>query len=260
MPTIFSIGYEALAMSTVSKIEWTERTWNPVVGCKKVSQGCKHCYAETMARRLRAMGVAAYQQDFTEVRMLRERLAEPLAVKTPTVWFVNSMSDLYQEDVPSSFIDSVFATMRKAHWHQFQVLTKRADRMREYHKTAAAVPSNVWLGVSVENRKQGVPRINNLRAVKAPVRFLSIEPLLEDLGDVNLKGMHWVIVGGESGKQARAMKLEWALSLQKQCRTQGVPFFFKQWGTFGADGVKRSKAANGRELAGTTWNEMPAVA
>lgn len=247
-------------MSTLSKIEWTERTWNPVVGCQKVSQGCKHCYAETMARRLRAMGAVAYQQAFTDVRLLAERLAEPLAVRTPTVWFVNSMSDLYQDDVPDGFIDRVFETMRKAHWHKFQVLTKRADRLAAYHRNASAVPSNVWLGVSVENRKQGLPRIDQLRAIKAPVRFLSIEPLLEDLGSVNLNGIDWVIVGGESGPQARPMKLEWALSLQQQCVQARVPFFFKQWGAFGADGIKRSKSSNGRELAGRHWDEMPAVA
>ncbi|MDH4458197.1 MAG: phage Gp37/Gp68 family protein [Nevskia sp.] len=247
-------------MSSQSSIEWTERTWNPVVGCLKVSAGCKHCYAEVMARRLSAMGVAAYQQPFTQVRMLPERLVEPLSVKRPVTWFVNSMSDLYQDDVPDSFIDEVFHTMREAHWHQFQILTKRADRLERYHRNAAAVPDNVWLGVSVENRKQGLPRIDLLRKVQAPVRFLSVEPLLEDLGAMNLAGIDWVIVGGESGKQARPMKLEWALSVQRQCKQAEVAFFFKQWGAVGPDGIRRSKAANGRELQGRVWDEMPALA
>ena len=145
-------------MSTVSSIEWTERTWNPVIGCQKVSQGCKHCYAETMARRLRAMGVDVYQQDFTTVRLVPDRLTDPLNVRKPTVWFVNSMSDLYQDDVPDSFIDQVFETMRAAHWHQFQVLTKRAERLARYHRSAKPVPVNGWLGWSVENWKQGLPR------------------------------------------------------------------------------------------------------
>lgn len=247
-------------MSTVSDIEWTERTWNPVVGCTKVSQGCKHCYAEVMARRLRAMGVEAYQQPFTSVRLLDERLDDPLKVRRPVTWFVNSMSDLYQDEVPDAFIDRVFDTMRRAHWHKFQVLTKRAARLEDYHRSRPAPPPNVWLGVSVENRRQGLPRIEHLRRVPAFVRFLSVEPLLEDLGAVNLTGIHWVIVGGESGHQARPMKLEWATSMQKQCAKANVPFFFKQWGTYGADGQRRGKAANGRLLGNRNWDEMPALA
>lgn len=247
-------------MSTISDIEWTERTWNPVVGCTKVSQGCKHCYAEVMARRLRAMGVGAYQQPFTEVRLLPDRLQEPLRIRQPALWFVNSMSDLFQDEVPDEFIANVFDTMRAAHWHTFQILTKRAERMARYFETAPEPPKNVWLGVSVENRKQGIPRIAHLRRVPAAIRFLSVEPLLEDVGALNLKGLHWVIVGGESGFKARPMKLEWAMSLKRQCREARVPFFFKQWGAWGPDGAKRSKAANGRMLGGRTWDQMPALA
>lgn len=245
-------------MSAYSSIEWTERTWNPVVGCQKVSQGCKHCYAEVMARRLRAMGVESYSQPFTEVRLLPERLEEPLAVRSPSLWFVNSMSDLFQEDVPDDFIVGVFDTMRRAHWHKFQVLTKRPERMVRYFGRHPAPSANVWLGTSVENRRQGLPRIDLLRDVPATTRFLSIEPLLEDLGLLNLAGIHWVIVGGESGHGARPMKLAWAQNIQRQCKKARVPFFFKQWGAWGADGQKRSKKANGRILAGEMWDAMPA--
>jgi protein gp37 len=247
-------------MSTVSDIESTERTWNPIVGCTKVSQGCKHCYAEVMARRLRAMGVSEYQQPFTTVRELPQRLDEPLRIKKPTLWFVNSMSDLFQDGASDAFIGKVFDTMARADWHRFQVLTKRAERMADFFKHHAPPPPNVWLGVSVENKKQGLPRIAKLRTVKARTRFLSIEPLLEDLGTVNLKSIDWVIVGGESGHRARGMKLEWALSIQRQCLTAGVPFFFKQWGTFGEDGIRRSKARNGRMLLNQVWDEMPVAA
>ena len=247
-------------MGTISNIEWTERTWNPVVGCHKVSQGCKHCYAETMARRLHAMGARGYEDPFTVVKTLPQRLDEPLRVKQPALWFVNSMSDLFQEQVPAAFITQVFATMRRAHWHTFQILTKRPERMAAYFAHRAAPPKHVWLGTSVENRTQGVPRIALLRQVPAAVRFLSVEPLLEDLGTLDLRGIHWVIVGGESGPGARPMKLEWALNIKRQCEAARVPFFFKQWGAFGADGLKRSKKANGRELAGQQWDQMPALA
>jgi len=247
-------------MSTISSIEWTERTWNPVVGCRKVSQGCKNCYAEVMARRLRAMGLAAYQQPFSTVRLLPERLSEPLKVKAPTLWFVNSMSDLFQKGVPDQFISRTLDTMRSAHWHTFQILTKRPERMREYFVGHEVPSRNVWLGTSVENIKQGVPRIAELAGVPAATRFLSIEPLLEDLGDLDLGGIHWVIVGGESGPRARPMKLAWVRSIQRQCKAQKVPFFFKQWGAWGADGVRRSKGANGRAFRGKEWNEMPQIA
>lgn len=243
-------------MTTISKIEWTEATWNPVVGCTKLSAGCKHCYAEVMARRLQAMGVAGYERGFRAVRTLPERLDEPLRRKKPTVYFVNSMSDLFHVQVPESFIDRVFATMRTAKQHTFQVLTKRADRVAAY-TAEHAVPDNVWIGVSVENKRHGVPRIDHLRRVPARTRFLSIEPLLEDVGHLDLTGIHWVIVGGESGHGARRMKAEWVRSIQRACEAQGVHFFFKQWGAFGVDGIRRSKKANGRELDGVTWDAMP---
>lgn len=246
-------------MTTVSRIEWTERTWNPVVGCTKLSAGCKHCYAEVMARRLQAIGVPGYEQGFKKVRVLPERLAEPLQRKKPTVYFVNSMSDLFHVQVPDAFIDQVFDTMRAARQHTFQVLTKRGDRVAAYAK-GRSFPDNVWMGVSVENKRHGVPRIDYLRQVPAAVRFLSIEPLLEDVGELDFTGIHWVIVGGESGHGARPMKPAWVQNVQRQCLEQGVEFFFKQWGAFGEDGQHRTKKANGRLLAGQTWDGMPAFA
>lgn len=244
-------------MATVSSIEWTERTWNPVVGCLKVSQGCKNCYAEVMARRLRAMRVPEYQQAFTVVRELPQRLQEPLKVKTPSLWFVNSMSDLFQDGVSDEFITQVFETIRQAQWHQFQILTKRPERMVEYFGSNPAPPANAWLGVSVENVKQGLPRVALLRQVPVAVRFLSVEPLLEYLGPLDLRGIHWVIVGGESGAGARPMQRAWVEDIQRQCVQQGVPFFFKQWGAYAPTGERRSKSVNGRTLGGRTWDEMP---
>lgn len=243
-------------MTTMSKIEWTEATWNPVLGCTKISAGCKHCYAEVMARRLQAMGVPGYEAGFRRVRTMPQRLGEPLLRKKPTVYFVNSMSDLFHSQVPESFIDRVFATMRAAHWHTFQVLTKRAKRVAEF-TLEHQVPDNVWIGVSVENRRHGVPRIEYLRHIRARTRFLSIEPLLEDLGELDLTGIDWVIVGGESGHGARPMKAEWVRRIQRSCDAQSVDFFFKQWGAFGVDGARRSKKANGRELDGATFDAMP---
>lgn len=246
-------------MTTKSRIEWTESTWNPVVGCTKLSAGCKHCYAEVMARRLQAIGVPGYEQGFKRVRTLPERLAEPLLRKKPTVYFVNSMSDLFHAQVPDLFIDHVFDTMTKATQHTFQVLTKRAERVAEYTQRSS-VPDNVWIGVSVENRRHGVPRIDHLRRVPARTRFLSVEPLLEDLGELDLSGIDWVIVGGESGHGARPMKEAWVRNVQHACDEQGVRFFFKQWGAYGVDGVRRSKKENGRLLDGHTWDAMPAYA
>lgn len=242
-------------MSNQSKIEWTERTWNPVVGCTKVSPGCKHCYAETMAARLQAMGTAGYENGF-ELTILPNRLDEPLKRKKPTIYFVNSMSDLFHESVPFSYIDQVFDVIEQAKQHTFQILTKRAERLSNYFITRR-VPHNAWIGVSVEDKKYGVPRIEHLRRVPARIRFLSAEPLLEELGDLDLRQIHWVIVGGESGKKARPMKQEWVESIRHQCQQQEVAFFFKQWGGWGADGVKRAKQANGRELNGKIWDEMP---
>jgi len=244
-------------LTTESKIEWTEMTWNPTAGCTKVSPGCKNCYAERMAERLQAMGTPGYENGFT-LTMLANRLEDPLKRKKPTVYFVNSMSDLFHEDIPFEFIVQVFDTIRKADWHTFQILTKRADRLAEYFGKKKA-PSNAWLGVSVEDRKYGLPRINYLRKVKASVRFLSVEPLLEDVGELDLTAIHWVIVGGESGPKARPMRPEWVESVQQQCEEQGAAFFFKQWGGWGADGKKRAKKYNGRELKGRTYDEMPAM-
>lgn len=242
-------------MSTQSRIEWTEVTWNPTVGCTKISPGCKHCYAETMARRLQAMGLRGYENGF-RLTLMPERLAEPLRRKKPTVYFVNSMSDLFHERVPDEYIEKVFGVMRHAPQHTFQVLTKRAERMAEFCESRS-VPPNGWLGVSVENRRHGLPRIDLLREVDATVRFLSVEPLLEDLGVLDLRGIHWVIVGGESGRKARPMCAEWVENIKRQCDAGRVPFFFKQWGAWGMDGQKRSKKANGRLYAGQVWNAMP---
>lgn len=244
-------------MTTLSRIEWTEATWNPTVGCTKISPGCKNCYAEEMAHRLKAMGVRDYQNGF-RLTLLEHRLAEPLKRKKPTVYFVNSMSDLFHQSVPDAYIERVLETMRAASWHTFQVLTKRAERLPRFF-ARRRVPDNVWLGVSVEDRKYGVPRIEHLRAVRAKVRFLSVEPLLEDVGVLDLRDIHWVIVGGESGRRARPMQERWVASIQAQCEAQNVQFFFKQWGGWGADGKRRSKKANGRTFAGRQWDEMPAI-
>jgi protein gp37 len=210
-----------------------------------------------MAERLQAMGTPGYENGF-KLTMLPSRLEDPLKRKKPTVYFVNSMSDLFHEDIPVSFIDQVFDTIRKAEWHTFQILTKRADRLAEYFGKKKA-PRNAWLGVSVEDRNHGLPRIDHLRKVKAVVRFLSVEPLLEDVGKIDLTGIHWVIVGGESGPKARPMRQEWVESVQMQCEEQGAAFFFKQWGGWGADGKKRAKKYNGRQLKGRTYDEMPAA-
>jgi len=242
-------------MSTQTSIEWTEQTWNPASGCSKVSPGCQNCYAEVMARRLKAMGVRGYEKGFT-LTLHPNRLFEPLRRSTPTVYFVNSMSDMFHAEIPDAYIRQVFDVIRKAQQHTFQVLTKRADRMVEFFKSYEA-PQNAWLGVTVENRQHGIPRIDKLRQVKAHVRFLSVEPLLEDLGQLDLTDIHWVIVGGESGPKARPMKEEWALRIKRQCEEQDVAFFFKQWGGWGADGQKRAKKHNGRLLLGRTWDEVP---
>ena len=242
-------------MSTHWRIEWTEQTWNPTVGCTKISPGCKNCYAEVMARRLQAIGVRGYEHGF-RLTLIPERLAEPLERRKPTVYFVNSMSDLFHEKVPFDYIRRVFDVMARAPQHTFQVLSKRAERMAEFCR-GIDVPPNVWLGVSVENRKHGVPRIGILRGVEASVRFLSVEPLLEDLGEIDLAGIHWVIVGGESGRKARPMKSEWVAEIKRQCDEAEIAFFFKQWGTWGADGHKRSKKANGRRFGGKVFDAMP---
>ena len=210
-----------------------------------------------MARRLQAMGMRGYENGF-RLTIMPERLSEPLERRKPTVYFVNSMSDLFHEKVPFDYIRKVFDVMAQTPQHTFQVLTKRAERMAEFCKSRN-VPSNVWLGVSVENKKHGVPRISVLREIDASVRFLSVEPLLEPLGEIDLTGIHWVIVGGESGHKARPIRQEWVDNIKQQCDASDVAFFFKQWGTWGADGHKRSKKANGRKYRGRVWDAMPAT-
>jgi protein gp37 len=234
-------------MAHGSEIEWTESTWNPVTGCTKVSPGCKHCYAERMARRLQAMGQPNYAQGF-DVTLQPHMLQLPLRWKKPQTIFVNSMSDLFHERVPQRYIDRVFEVMREAHWHRFQVLTKRADRLGSLNGALAWAP-NIWMGVSVESDAYR-ERIDHLRATRARIKFLSLEPLLGPLPDLDLAGIDWVIVGGESGPGARPMNPEWVTDLRDQCWSAGVPFFFKQWG-----GKNKKKA--GRQLDGRTWNEMP---
>jgi protein gp37 len=246
-------------MNTRSRIEWTEMTWNPVVGCTKISAGCKHCYAEVMAKRLQAMGVPGYEDGFRTIRILPDRLAEPLHRRKPTLYFVNSMSDLFHDQVSDTFVEQVFDVMRRSPQHTFQVLTKRGQRLARFARRVA-VPDNVWIGVSVENRRHGVPRIAHLQSAPATTRFLSVEPLLEDVGELDLTGIDWVIVGGESGPKARPMSIEWVRNVQRQCAEQGALFFFKQWGNWGPDGHRRTKKANGRELDGRLWDEMPALA
>lgn len=246
-------------MATNSKIEWTEQTWNPVVGCTKVSPGCKFCYAEVMSKRLKAMGVNGYESGFSTIGLMEDRLDQPLRRKKPTLYFVNSMSDLFHEKVPFGYIDRVMDVIDKSPQHAFQILTKRAERMREYYETRS-VPLNAWLGVSVEDKQYGKPRIYELQKIKAKTRFLSVEPLLEDVGRISLKGIHWVIVGGESGAKARPMSEDWVMNIKRQCERTGTKFFFKQWGAWGHDGVKRSKQANGRTLQGKTWDQIPVVA
>lgn len=239
-----------------TKIEWTDKTWNPITGCSKKSTGCLHCYAEVMARRLKAMGQEKYANGF--IVTLHERcLNEPLTWRGNHNIFVCSMSDIFHENVPFEFIDKMFDVINSTPQHRYQILTKRAERMAEYF-TTRSIPDNVWLGVTVEAQSSRF-RIDYLRNLPASVKFLSCEPLVEDLGELDLTGIDWVIVGGESGPQARPMKEEWALNIMKQVEAQGARFFFKQWGTWGADGIKRNKHANGKLLKGEIIQEMPHI-
>lgn len=237
-------------MSTQSSIEWTEATWNPITGCTKISAGCKHCYAERMALRLQAMGQPNYVNGF-QLTLHPHMLDRPLGWKKPQMVFVNSMSDLFHEDVPAAFIQQVFAVMREASWHTFQVLTKRAERLAQLD-AELDWPGNVWMGVTVEHWDV-VDRIDWLRQTRAAVKFLSLEPLLGPLPDLNLAGVDWVIVGGESGPGARPMAKAWVEDLRDQCLAAQIPFFFKQWG-----GTRKKKA--GRLLEGRLWNQMPCAA
>lgn len=233
-------------MST-SKIEWTESTWNPLTGCNKISPGCKHCYAERMAKRLKAMGQEKYRNGFT-LTLHEDALTEPLRLTKPQMIFVNSMSDLFHKDVPLAFIQKIFEVMRQAHWHTFQVLTKRAERLLELdpHLNWS---ENIWMGVSVENSDY-TARIDYLRQTGAHTKFLSLEPLLSNIPNLNLTGINWVIVGGESGPGARPIQREWVTDIRDQCLVAKVPFFFKQWG-----GVNKKKT--GRTLEGRTWDQLP---
>lgn len=241
-------------MST--KIEWTDKTWNPITGCTKYSQGCLHCYAETMSRRLRGMGVEKYRNGFA-LTLHEKSLEEPLRWRKPHNIFVCSMSDLFHKDVPYEFIDRVFEIIKQTPQHRYQVLTKRAERMAEYF-SFHEVPRNVWLGVTVENAEYKY-RIDLLREIPATIHFLSCEPLLGSLGSLNLSNIEWVIVGGESGALARPMSEAWVLEIKEQVVAQGSAFFFKQWGTWGRDGIKRSKYANGKLLQGKVIQEMPLI-
>lgn len=239
-------------MSDHSAIEWTDATWNPTRGCTKISPGCTHCYAETFAERFRGVPRHPYEHGF-DLRLVPSKLSEPLRWNQPRTVFVNSMSDLFHDGVPVAYIAAVIRVMRATPWHTYQVLTKRADRMMKLLsgelRSAAALP-NVWWGVSVEDQKHGVPRIAHLQRTLVNLRFLSVEPLIEDIGTLPLQGIDWVIVGGESGHGARKMEEAWVTSILRQCQASGVRFFFKQWG-----GVMKKR--NGRTLLGQTWDDMP---
>lgn len=249
----------------MSKIEWTEATWNPTTGCTKISPGCKYCYAETMSARLKAMGSEKYRRGF-KLAIHPKALDAPRRIKKPTLFFVNSMSDLFHEDMPDSAIRAVIGVIEETPRHTYQLLTKRSLHMLAHFRSRLAPPPpNLWLGVSVENKEHGLPRIENLRAIEgAAVRFLSCEPLLEDLGDMDLTGVDWCIVGGESGPKARRMMPEWAHNIRRQCDRDGVAFFFKQWGRHGEDGLpvspsrrKEDKLAGGAMLTGKRYTAMP---
>lgn len=239
-----------------TKIEWTDKTWNPITGCTKISAGCANCYAEIMSKRLQAMKQDKYKNGFT-LTMHNDVLDEPIKWKKPHTIFVCSMSDLFHENVPFAFIDKVMETIKSTPQHNYQILTKRANRMAEYFSDKI-IPKNAWLGVTVDIACSK-SRIDFLRNLNAPIKFLSCEPLLEDLGNINLDGIDWVIVGGESGVKARPMKEEWVQSIKVQTEKQGSAFFFKQWGTWGSDGIKRNKKANGKLINGKVYQTMPSL-
>lgn len=241
-------------MSDNSKIEWTDATWNPIRGCTKISPGCAHCYAETFAERFRGVPGHPFEQGF-DLRLVPEKLAEPIRWSKPKRIFVNSVSDLFHEGVSDDYIEKVCRVMLAANWHTYQVLTKRADRLSallQGRLRPSAEAAHIWWGVSVENRAHGFPRIDRLREARPRVAFLSVEPLLEDLGKMDLRGIHWVIVGGESGPGARPISAEWVRRIRDQCHAEGVSFFFKQWG-----GVRKN--ATGRVLDGRTYDELPGI-
>ncbi len=241
-------------MST--KIEWTDKTWNPITGCTQISSGCMNCYAKTMSGRLKAMGVKKYTDGFS-LRLHEDILEEPVKWKKPHNVFVCSMSDLFHERVPDLFIEKVLTTIEITPHHNYQLLTKRAERMQHFF-SSRKIPKNVWLGVTVEAQSTK-NRIDCLRSLDASIKFLSCEPLLENLESMNLSGIDWVIVGGESGPKARPMEPDWVMSIKEQAESNGVAFFFKQWGTWGSDGIKRNKKANGKMINGRVYQEMPVV-
>lgn len=234
-------------MSSRSTIEWTESTWNPVTGCTKISPGCKHCYAERMAKRLQAMGQKNYVTGF-ELAIHRDALETPMRWRKPRTVFVNSMSDIFHEEVPPWFIDQTFDVMRQAYWHRFQILTKRSKRLLELSPTLPWSP-NIWMGVSIESKRFEF-RADHLRRTEAAIKFLSLEPLLGPMPGLNLEGIDWVIVGGESGPGSRPLDPTWVIGIRDQCLKAAVPFFFKQWG-----GTNKKKA--GRKLENRTWDQMP---
>ena len=237
-----------------TKIEWTEATWNPSIGCTKISEGCANCYAEVMAKRLQAMGNKDYKDGFS-FKILPGRLNEPKKIKKPTKFFVNSMSDLFHEEIPYEYLDRIFEVISSTPRHTYQILTKRENIMLDYF-SKRAVPKNVWLGVTIENAKYKY-RIDYLKQINATIRFVSFEPLIGSLGKLNLSGIHWCIVGGESGPKARPLKKEWVFEIFEQSKNQNIAFFFKQWGTWGADEIKRNKKSNGRIFLGRKWDEYP---
>ena len=239
-----------------TKIEWTQASWNPTIGCDKVSSGCKNCYAEAMAKRLQAIGNPDYKDGFA-FKMLPQRLDEPKRNKKPTLYFVNSMSDLFHQKMDFVFLERVMQVIADTPHHQYQILTKRPHTMREYF-SKREIPPNVWLGTTVESSKVK-SRIDLIRDLSASVKWLSCEPLISDLGELDLRGIDWVIAGGESGANARAMKEEWVLNIKRQCEAQNVAFFFKQWGAWGSDGVKRSKKENGALLGGKIYQAYPKI-
>lgn len=239
-----------------TKIEWTQASWNPTIGCDKVSSGCKNCYAQAMAKRLQAIGNPDYKDGFA-FKMLPQRLYEPKRNKKPTLYFVNSMSDLFHQKMDFGFLERIMQVIADTPHHQYQILTKRPHTMKEYF-SKREIPPNVWLGTTVESSKVK-SRIDLIRDLSASVKWLSCEPLISDLGELDLRGIDWVIAGGESGANARAMKEEWVLNIKRQCEAQNVAFFFKQWGAWGSDGVKRSKKENGALLGGKIYQAYPRI-
>jgi len=241
-------------MMTATNIEWTQHTWNPTTGCFKISAGCSNCYAADMAKRLRGMNTPGYENGFA-LTLHPNRLIQPLQRKKPTVYFVNSMSDLFHKGIPDDYINKVLSVIEQTPQHTYQILTKRAFRLSTFFKNKPC-PTNAWLGVTVED-KASLKRIGYLKQINSKIRFISMEPLLEDVGKINLHGIHWVIVGGESGVKARPMRPQWVESVRSQCEQYNIAFFFKQWGGWGADGKKRAKKINGREFHGKIWNQLP---